>query len=223
MPVPVLHSFSPILVAALTIALLHASIPTHWLPFVLVGRAQGWSHARTLTVTALAGAGHVLMTTALGLGVVWFGLKLDSLWGNAFPWVAGGVLIGTGIFYLARHALARGIHTHACGHAHPDEKVAHRKDWAALSGLFAMLALSPCETFLPVYLSSAQYGWRGFLLLSAMLAAGTWLAMVLFTWLTLKGIARLDLAWLEKYEPLVLGSVLCTLGVLVVVIEHLDH
>ena len=29
-------------------AFLHAVLPTHWLPFVLVGRAQGWTLAKTL-------------------------------------------------------------------------------------------------------------------------------------------------------------------------------
>ena len=31
-----------------SIAALHAAIPTHWLPFVLIGRARGWSRRRTL-------------------------------------------------------------------------------------------------------------------------------------------------------------------------------
>ena len=38
-----------------TVAFLHAAIPTHWLPFVMVGRARGWSPARTLAAVALAG------------------------------------------------------------------------------------------------------------------------------------------------------------------------
>jgi len=34
-----------------TVAFFHAAIPTHWLPFVLTGRARGWSRAKTLAVT----------------------------------------------------------------------------------------------------------------------------------------------------------------------------
>jgi nickel/cobalt exporter len=31
-----------------TVAFFHAAIPTHWLPFVVASRAQGWTRARTL-------------------------------------------------------------------------------------------------------------------------------------------------------------------------------
>ncbi len=55
-----------------TVAFFHAAIPTHWLPFVLVGRAQHWTRAKTLLVTMLAGLGHVLFTAALGFLVVVF-------------------------------------------------------------------------------------------------------------------------------------------------------
>ena len=35
-------------------AFLHAALPTHWLPFVLVGRAQSWRTSRTLGAVVLA-------------------------------------------------------------------------------------------------------------------------------------------------------------------------
>ena len=50
----------PLLATAFAAAFIHAVLPTHWLPFVLVGRGQGWSSARTLGAAALSG-------TALGL------------------------------------------------------------------------------------------------------------------------------------------------------------
>lgn len=34
-----------------TVSLLHSFIPTHWLPFSIVGRAQKWSLSRTLFVS----------------------------------------------------------------------------------------------------------------------------------------------------------------------------
>ncbi|MEI6862445.1 MAG: hypothetical protein WCL04_09365, partial [Verrucomicrobiota bacterium] len=40
-----------------TVAFFHAAIPTHWLPFVLVARARGWSRAKPLAVTFCAGLG----------------------------------------------------------------------------------------------------------------------------------------------------------------------
>ena len=37
-------------------AFLHAALPTHWLPFVLVGRAQRWSLARNMAAVTAAGS-----------------------------------------------------------------------------------------------------------------------------------------------------------------------
>jgi hypothetical protein len=34
-----------------TVSLLHSFIPTHWLPFSIVGRAQRWPLSRTLLVS----------------------------------------------------------------------------------------------------------------------------------------------------------------------------
>ncbi|GJQ28084.1 MAG: hypothetical protein HBSAPP02_31160 [Phycisphaerae bacterium] len=93
-------------------------------------------------------------------------------------------------------------------------------DWVAIGSLFALLTFSPCEGFLPVYLSGIRYGWMGFALLSAILAGATLSGMVIFTWLTLIGLEKLKLQLLEKYESGILGGALCLLGVLVILFEH---
>lgn len=82
-----------------------------------------------------------------------------------------------------------------------------------------MLTFSPCEGFLPIYLSGIAYGWAGFLLLSAVLTVATLAGMVLFTWITLVGLKQFNLEALDRYEHFILGGVLCFLGVLVMVFE----
>ena len=331
-----------------TVAFLHAAIPTHWLPFVLTGRVQGWSKAKTLWVTMLAGTGHVLFTTLLGVVVVWLGIALNEKTGRLFPILAGSALILFGLFYLLRHwrggghghhhffgghghahaagegphggvllnsghgfievsvfesgvppefrlyfydegkrphgpeeglvvtietvrgggareefhfvpedgylrstsnipephefelnlILDHGGHVHRLvttfeeGHNHGGEghvqdeiatlEAAKRRtsDRVAIGGLLALLTFSPCEGFLPVYLSGIKYGWFGFAFLSVILAVATVAGMVVFTWLTLAGIERLRLKALEKYEAAVLGGLLCVLGLLIILFEH---
>jgi nickel/cobalt exporter len=212
------------------VAFLHAAIPTHWLPFVLAARGQGWGTGKTLSVTALAGLGHVLFTSLLGILVVWLGIELSRFVGDVFPYLAGGALLAFGIYYLARQALGGG-HGHAHGHHGGGHHAAHHhdaqlapaaamSDRAAILSLLTLLTFSPCEGFLPVYLSGIQYGWRGFALLSAVLAAATLAGMVLFTWLTLHGLQRIRLGALERFEGAILGGLLCVLGVAVMVFER---
>jgi len=88
-----------------------------------------------------------------------------------------------------------------------------KSDKAAILSLFALLTFSPCEGFLPVYLSGIAYGWPGFILLSAVLAIATVAGMVVFTWLTLAGLERLRLELLERYESGILGALILFLGV----------
>lgn len=88
-----------------------------------------------------------------------------------------------------------------------------KSDGAVIAGLFTLLTFSPCEGFLPVYLSGITYGWMGFVVLSAVLALATIAGMVVFTWLTLSGMERLRLGFLERYESGILGALILFLGV----------
>ena len=92
-------------------------------------------------------------------------------------------------------------------------------DRAAIVSLFTLLTLSPCEAFLPVYVSAVRYGWSGFAVASVVLAVATIAGMVTFTALTLAGLERFQLGALEKYEGIILGCVLILLGVAFVVLE----
>lgn len=224
-----------------SVAVFHAAIPTHWLPFALVGRARGWGRGKTIAVAALAGMGHVALTSLLGLLIAWFGFRLEEKveW---FPWLAGGVLLALSAFYFWRQWKGRGIchhhppggHHHAgahCGeekeHSHWQEELRESPlvsprtgDWTAVSGLFVMLTLSPCEGFLPVYLAGVRYRWDGFFLLSGILAVATLATMTLFTWLTLVGFERFRVKAFERYEAGLLGALFGVLGGLLLVLKH---
>lgn len=225
-----------------TVAFFHAAIPTHWLPFVLVSRARGWSRAKTIGVALFAGLGHVALTSLLGLAIAWFGFQLDGEIGHAFGPIAGTVLILVGAYFLWRQARGAGICHHAmpgshhladehCGdepkhgshweHELEDSRLARAAgDWAAISGLFLMLTLSPCEGFLPVYLSAVQFGWTGFVVLSVILAVATLAGMTIFTWLTLVGFERLRLRHFERWEAGFLGAIFVLLGAAMLFLQH---
>lgn len=214
--------FLTIAITGFSVAFLHAALPTHWLPFVMTARAQGWNRSKTMGVTLMAGTGHVAFTSVLGLLLVWLGIELDERLGQVFHWAAGAILITLGIFYLSKKLRGRS-HCHAHHHEILDSVAGTSQlisDRAAISGLVVLLTLSPCEVFLPVYLSGIQFGWSGFFILSAVLAIATLGGMLLFTWLTLVGLEKLELEIIEKYENEILGAALVGLGILVLTLEH---
>lgn len=198
-------------------AFLHAAIPTHWLPFVAIGRARGWTRRQTLSAVALAGGGHILATTILGVAMAWFGFELGERIEHAFHWVVAAILICLGAWLAFRPP-----HGAGCGHCqgHPERLVPETTDRAALCGLFLTLTLSPCELFLPVYLTAVPYGWPGVVLLSAVLAVATLGGMLLFTWAALRGVHRLRWRWLGRLDERAIGALLCVLGIATVTIPH---
>ena len=123
--------FGTIAATGFSVAFVHAMLPTHWLPFVLAGRGQGWSHTRTLTIAALAGGGHVLFTVALGALVAWLGITVDRWTGSIFPWIASTVLILFGLYYWFRAGhghrhFGADAHGHDHGHDHPHDAERNR-------------------------------------------------------------------------------------------------
>ena len=103
-------------------------------------------------------------------------------------------------------------HDHGC-QAHPTS------DRAAILSLLAFLTFSPCEGFVPFYVSGIRYGWAGFAVLTAVLSLATVAGMVIFTSLTLAGLSKIKLGLLEKYESVLMGLLLCAVGVLIIVFE----
>ncbi len=196
-----------------SVAALHAAIPTHWLPFVMIGRARGWSRRRTLAAVALAGGGHILATTTLGVALALFGWEINERYDTAFHWVVAALLVGLGAWIAFRSP-----HGHGCNHCEGRRFIPEPTDRAALWGLFLTLTLSPCELFLPVYLTAAPYGWPGIVWLSAILAVATLGGMLTLTWLTLHGVARLR--WFERLDGRVLGGLLAALGFANIMFAH---
>lgn len=212
--------YIPAMITGLTVAVLHASLPTHWLPFVLASRTQKWSYKKTFSILMIAGLGHVLTTTLLGAAVVWFGVKLSEQAGQILVFVAAGGVFAFGAYNIVQHF--RG-HTHShCDstvpHHHHDFSKTASDGWAVLS-LLSLLTFSPCESFLPVYVSAWPLGWTGFLVLSMVLGVGTLLAMTVFMTVVYFGSVKLKLHWLENNEKLIFGIMLLFLSLMIYVIE----
>jgi putative Mn2+ efflux pump MntP len=270
-----LEVYTGFILAGLSVSFLHAILPNHWLPFVLAGRAQKWSMGKTLSVVTLAGGGHVLITTVLGVLIVWMGVVLTEYVAEWADPLASGVLILFGLYYIVQHF--RGVgHSHLHipgldhdqhdqhelprddhgsdhhGHDHGDPYQGHSRpgsdhtshdhgdhdndhkdlhdhsvsdtrfspDKVAVVSLIALLTFSPCEGFLPIYLTAWPHGWTIFVLLSGVLAVGTLSGMLVFTGLTFLGVQHLEMPWLERFENLILGGVLILLGIGVVLFHH---
>lgn len=211
--------FLPAILTGLTVSVLHASLPTHWLPFVLASRTQKWSYKKTFSILMIAGLGHVLTTTLLGALVVWFGVKISQESERVFIFLAAGAVFLFGAYNIIQHFRGH-KHSH-CDDTHPhhhDYKKTASDGWAVLS-LLSLLTFSPCESFIPVYISAWPLGWVGFAVLSLVLAVGTLLAMTIFMTFMFFGAGKIKLYWLENNEKLIFGIMLLILSLMVYLVE----
>lgn len=198
-------------------AFLHAAMPTHWLPFTLVGRAQRWGASRVLLAVTAAGLAHIASTAVVGGLIVAAGLALDQWVQGLLPHLAAGLLFVLGAFYLARATLRRPA---AAGGPVMDAAAPAVSDKAAFLGLVAMMAVSPGEVLLPIYLSSASEGLPALALLTVVFAVGTVAGMAVFTTLAGAGASILRLERWARYEGAVLGLALIALGLMVALHQH---
>lgn len=211
---------------ALVASVLHAAIPTHWLPFVLMGRARGWGLGRILPVTILAGTCHVGVTVLLGLGLVVVGGSVTRALGASehLSAIAGGMLVAVGLVYIALHFASGGHHRHhfpiAAGDDHPHGSHEHHGDHghrlaegATIGTLIAVMTLSPCETVIPVFLLAKPLGGWAMAALSGVLLGGTVAGMCLLVALGQRGVELVKSEFLEHNERLILGLIIGILGI----------
>jgi putative Mn2+ efflux pump MntP len=203
---------SVMLVSTFTIALLHTLIPSHWLCFVLVGKAQGWARKKTLGVTAAAGAVHVITTVTLGVALAALGRSiLENHHEDMLERISAVILIGLGAIYLATHLF------HA-GHHHESDKAVSEK--TAVLALVFSLVVSPCSASIPLLIvASSHAGWSAMGLIAFVLLVTTVGVMLLMVGLTSLGIERLQFSFFDKYEKLVVGLALCALGALILLVK----
>ena len=203
--------------AGFVTAFLHAALPTHWLPFVLVGRAQRWTLPRMLGAVTAAGLAHIVTTAVVGGLIVAAGLAVDQWISGLLPHLAAVLLLLFGTFYLSR-ALIRGpVPAGGPPLELAEPTVSHA---AAFWGLVAMMAVSPGEVLLPIYLSQAEEGLAVLAALTVAFALGTVGGMAVFTLLARAGWSVLRLERWARYEGAVLGGALIVIGLLVLAHQH---
>jgi sulfite exporter TauE/SafE len=223
-------------VSAAAIAFAHTVFgPDHYLPFVAMAKARGWSMAKTLRITLICGMGHLAGSVALGALGIALGFQLSSLtWlegvrGDLAAWL----LIGFGLAYTAwglRRALRnrphshwhhhdgvshRHVHTHRESHAHVHEGAAGAKSLTPWL-IFVVFVLGPCEPLIPLLMyPAARESVVGVVIVTAVFGLVTVVTMTFMVAVALLGLQSLKPGRLEPYGHALAGSTIlaCGLGI----------
>lgn len=212
---------SALVVAAVGIAALHALAPDHWVPFAALARSQRWSAARTASVTAWCGAGHVTVSVVIGIAGGVLGIGLFETFGAALEGVAPFVLIGFGLAYAAWGAgriLRERWHRrmHAAGEAHHHHRHHHLDHHAASArALFLLFCADPCVAVIPLMLAAVPAGWPATLSVVAAYELATIATMVALVLPARAATHAVGAAWIDRFGEVLAGGVIAGVGVIV--------
>lgn len=209
--------FLSLAAAAITVGSLHSLAPDHWLPIAAVGRARGWSTARTSRIALLCGLGHVTVSVVLGLAALLTGVAAAHAFGSHTASISGALLIGFGVAYAlwgARHAFARRLH----GHHHHHYDHVHDPGKAGVWALFAIYCADPCVAVIPILFAAAPLSAVETAGIVVLYEAATIATMVGLTALARAGAGLLRAHWAEHWGDSVAGASIAVTGIAVVLV-----
>jgi nickel/cobalt exporter len=226
------EELSILALSAAAIAFFHTLLgPDHYLPFIAMARAQGWSLARTATITTLCGAGHVLSAVLLGVVGIALGLAasffepMNEIRGSLAAWA----FMSFGLVYLAwglRRAWKNLPHSHAHphtsghvhdhGHTHGGEH-AHVHDGGATRltpwVIFVIFVLGPCEPMIPIVMYPAVKGsYSTLVAVTAIFGAVTITSMLAVVLGASLGLKSIPLRSWDRYSHALAGATLFLCG-----------
>ena len=217
-------------------AIIHALIPDHWLPFVLMARAQGWSERRAATLTGLAGVLHVLVTVVAGGLTIFVGSasvqNLAEWTGHSLGFVGGFLLAVFGLAYgIFRHFREARVHATAGpspkkpetagGHVHVHGHLLERWFHGALTAgaLVLVIGISPCALLVPILFAASAAGTGAVLAAALGFALCTIATMVGVTIVAMRGMRRIELPFFTRYGDLISGALVGAVGILLMLHE----
>lgn len=206
------NSLWVLLTSTAFIAFIHALAPDHWMPFVAIGKAQGWSKIRLLWVTFISGLGHVgisIVFSVIGILLGFSLSRLKNIEGHRGE-IAIWLLIGFGIAYMVW-----GIKKAREHHHHDIDQEQLKKKTVAVWTLFAIFILGPCEPLIPLVFLGYNYGYAGVIGVCAIFSFITIFMMLAQSLLVFMGIQWVKSDIAERYSHAFAGLVIALTGVFV--------
>ena len=201
---------SQIIVGAILLSIVHASIPNHWIPLVALSKAEKWSEKSTMGITAIAGFAHILSTIIIGIIIGLLGYKLSGSYSFIIGVIAPSILIFLGIIYLILSIKSNKHHHHHDMHIDDKKK---KTTTAIILALTISMFFSPCLEIEAYFFVASKLGWQGIIAVSIIYTIITIAGMLLLVWLGMKGVRKIKSHFLEHHEKTITGALLIVLGI----------
>ncbi len=196
-----------ILIGSILLSLLHAVIPSHWLPVLSIGKKENWTIKEVTQVTILSGLAHALSTIIIGVILGLLGLQLSNKIQYFTHFIAPATLVALGIFFIYQH------HRHKHFHLHKTPKPSLSKLKIIMALVVAMF-LSPCLEIEAYFLMAGTKGWWAVATIACLYLIISVTGMVVWVRLAYKGILKLNWHSLEHKAGIITGWTLIITGII---------
>lgn len=196
-----------ILTGSILISLLHAVIPSHWLPVLAIGKKEGWSLAETSRITFISGLSHVISTVMIGILLGLIGEELADHLDDFTRVIAPAILILIGFYFIRQH------YKHQ--HFHLDkEKIEKKTKRSIITALVIAMFLSPCMEIEAYFLLAGTKGWYMMAIIAIMYSVITITGMLIWVRIVYKGLLKLNWHKWEHNAGIITGLTLIVTGII---------
>ncbi|MCS7204194.1 MAG: hypothetical protein NZ853_00690 [Leptospiraceae bacterium] len=206
-----------LIIATITLSLLHGSIPNHWLPFVVLSKNANLNYKRFILIVSLGSFFHSFSTSLLGFFLSYLGYHssqveyLERLLPSFF-------LILLGMIYLTiKHdSLHQEINT--------EENIQKNRSLAiSLFLIYLAMFFSPCLEIEAIFFSAGRFGFESAILIAIIYSALTLISMLTFSFVSYMGLLKYYPKFLQIYEKKISGIILILLGIFHYFYSHSNH
>ncbi|KAF0147329.1 MAG: hypothetical protein FD143_3082 [Ignavibacteria bacterium] len=215
-----MDGLAQIFIGSVLLSLVHATIPSHWLPLITIGQTEKWSQKETVTIAAITAVAHSASTVVIGIIVGMIGYQVSESYHHITHYVAPVILILLGLiyFYLEyKHSKIKTPHQHH--HIDVDKIIKRKSKRSIVFTLSLAMFFSPCLEIEVYYLTASRLGWLGISVVSLVYFFVTVIGMVFLVYFGAKGVKKLQWHFLEHHDKLISGVVLVLVGLLAFFIE----
>ncbi len=217
---------------ALTLGFVHTITgPDHYLPFIVLSKARGWSLSKTSLITFLCGLGHILSSIVLGfigiaLGTAVFKLEMiEASRGDLAAWlliIFGFTYFVWGVHKAVRYKPHEHKHSHLDGNAHShshkhfsehshvhSSKSHNTTPWI----MFIIFVFGPCEPLIPLIMyPAAKHNVAAVIMVALVFGLATIMTMLGAVLVVSFGLLKAPIRGLERYSHALAGLTIFLCG-----------
>lgn len=185
-----------LILAAVSIAVVHSFAPDHYIPVVTIARIKGWGAGKAVLLSGIAATIHVTSSVLLSIGVL-KGLNLAG-YAEQLEEFSPLMLMAFGMLYALLSVLRPHRHAHTL----------------STTTLLLVIGLSPCVPLIPVVLAASTLSQA--LMIAFLFSMATILTIVVLTYISYRAFKPPKIG---DREDVLAGIIVAAVGLITYILE----